>query len=402
MTADPDDQNLCAKYVSHHRLSAWIVDHGKVGHCDFAHGPEQIVVAVSAFAEEVDTFFRENYQLGEEARFCGEDDRMEYYHLGEPYKDVLREQLECDDDVVEAISDQLPDVTDHDVMQGDEPFYDDTANYESVAAADKRHQADEADYWYEQRFSLAWKDFCRKVQFQRRFFEIKEPLDDLFGSPIEYETGSIKPVYDLPVGEKIYRARLLDDHFTEDHLNENPSKCLGAPPKKDARAGRMNVEYIPAFYAAFSEETAIAEVRPGIGEEIAIGEFVSRCKLRVFDFTAFSTFRSGLGVKYMSHSRYDFIQQMEEEISRPVLPYEKQREYIPTQIVAEYIKEYFECDGIIFRSSMITGHTKERRNIVLFEKERSFIDGGNALLKLIKRDIKNVLDVTYSVGGRPF
>jgi hypothetical protein len=50
----------------------------------------------------------------------------------------------------------------------------------------------------------------------------------------------------------------------------------------------MNVEYIPVFYGAFSEETAVAEIRPGIGEEVAVGEFELRRELRVFDFTAFS------------------------------------------------------------------------------------------------------------------
>jgi RES domain len=113
-------------------------------------------------------------------------------------------------------------------------------------------------------------------------------LDDLFGKPEEYEGGAIKPVYALKAGQRIFRARILDDEFTFDRLTGNPAVELGAPPRAKARAGRMNVEYIPAFYAAFSEGTAVAELRPGISDQVAVATFVLQKDIRVFDFTAFS------------------------------------------------------------------------------------------------------------------
>ncbi len=100
----------------------------------------------------------------------------------------------------------------------------------------------------------------------------------------------------------------------------------------------MNVEYIPAFYAAFSEETAVAEIRPGIGEHVAVGEFVVQRELRVFDFTVFARAPREQWKEVYGHTRYDFIHQMEGEISKPVLPFDRQREYIPTQIAAEYVR----------------------------------------------------------------
>jgi len=133
-----------------------------------------------------------------------------------------------------------------------------------------------------------WEDFCQKVQYERRFFKTKELLDKLFGKPTEYEGGPINPVYVLNAGPKIFRARIFDDSFTQEILGRNPEAQLGAPPRDRAQAGRMNVEYIPAFYGAFSEDTAVAEIRPGIGEEVAIGEFVLQRDVKVFDFTVFS------------------------------------------------------------------------------------------------------------------
>jgi RES domain len=80
----------------------------------------------------------------------------------------------------------------------------------------------------------------------------------------------------------------LDDDFNEGRLQKNPPAELSAPPKERARAGRMTVEYIPAFYGAFSEDTALAEMRPSIGDQVAVGEFVLQKTLKVFDFTVFS------------------------------------------------------------------------------------------------------------------
>src|SRR5262249_37666705 len=154
---------------------------------------------------------------------------------------------------------------------------------------------------------------------------------------------------------------------------KNPAAELSAPPKERARAGRMNVEYIPAFYGAFSEATAIAEMRPSIGDQIAIGEFSLQKPIKVFDFTIFSRVKSERWKEAYAHTRYDFLTQMENEISKPILPFEKQREYIATQIVAEYLREYFECDAVIFRSSMHKGEQSDNRNVVIFYRGIDFV-----------------------------
>ena len=92
-----------------------------------------------------------------------------------------------------------------------------------------------------------------------------------------------------------------------------------------------------------------------IGDQVAIGEFALQKKIKVFDFTIFSKVKSEKWKEAHAHTRYDFITQLENEISKPILPFEKQRAYIATQIVAEYLREYFECDAVIFRSSMHKG-----------------------------------------------
>lgn len=397
LSEDPET-GICEKCIGNSHFADWIVKNGRKGECEFdsAHGSSNNIVTVEEFAEEVDRYFRETYQLGEEYAYATEhSDNPSYDTHGEPYEEILANDLECDRNVLSAIVENLPDCSHHDIAQGADPFYIDS-NYERIANAEARFRAEEEERWYEHRFTYQWDDFCQMVQYQRRFFKIKESLDDLFGAPEEYEGGAIKPVYALKAGQKIYRARILDEDFTFERLNQNPASELGAPPRAKARPGRMNVEYIPAFYAAFSEDTTIAELRPGLGDQVAIGEFILQRDLRVFDFTAFSRPDSDWK-ELRAHTRYAFITQMENEISKPLRAFEKQREYIATQIVAEYLREHFGCDAVIYKSSMVKGHQADNRNIVILDRGVEFVGAGQALA-LARHDIKDIRDVLYQTS----
>jgi len=402
-SSDSGELKLCTECVGSKKFSDWIDANGQTGECDFdpSHGGSHKVIDIERFAVEVDRFFRDNYQVGEEYPSSdGDSDRVIYQQFGSPYEEILAEDLECDNEIVDAISQQLPDAGHYEIAQGDTPFYDDSLNYESTAEAEKRGYDDWQEHWYENRFTYQWQEFCATVQYERRFFETKKPLDQLFGAPAEYDQGTVKPVYLLKAGTKLYRARMLDNEFTEEVLRANPARELGAPPKDKARAGRMNVEYIPAFYGAFCEETAIAEIRPGIGDEVAVGEFVLTRDIRVFDFTAFSRGQVTDRKELVAHTRYDFITQMQDEISKPISPFAMQREYIATQIVAEYLREYFACDAVIYKSSMHRDDKMDNRNIVILNKGAEFVGAGSERpLSYSCHDTKVILDVVYTVGS---
>ena len=94
----------------------------------------------------------------------------------------------------------------------------------------------------------------------------------------------------------------------------------------------MNVEFIPRS-GSFGALTAVVELRPDIGDRVAVGEFVLQKEVKVFDFTAFALLADKDRVRAVLHTRYDFISQMEDQISQRILPYEKQLRYIPTQMV---------------------------------------------------------------------
>ncbi len=129
---------------------------------------------------------------------------------------------------------------------------------------------------------------------------------------------------------------------------------------------------------------------------IAVGEFVTRVPLRVFDFTVFDR-RAEDRHRFFDHSRYDFITQMQAEISKPVRPHERQRKYIATQIVAEYLRSYFACDALIYDSSMQRDEGIEKRNIVVLHREMFVGTEDPGVLSYVNWSLKEVRDVRYTI-----
>lgn len=391
--------NVCAGCFGNDHFSRWVSENGQPGICDFCDSDEIMtaVVSIEDIAEEADRIFRGKYQLGEECRCFSDDDKTYYEQRGDPYSDLLAEELACDESVLSAIIEKLPDCSDRDISQGEEPFYDDCTNYELISDAEERDRQANEEHWYENRFTYQWDDFCRTVKFERRFFKIQEILDELFGEKQDYENGNIKPVYMLERGRKIYRARQLGNGLTGTQLQENPSQALSAPPPQFAVAGRMNVEFIPVFYAAFNKETAVSELRPSKGDTVIVGEFLVKDAIKVFDFTAFDVNEGDDPFEKYSHTRYDFIKQMQEAISRPVGATEKPLEYIPTQIAAEYLREIFNCDAIIYDSSIVGDRDAGNRNIAIFRGKADFIDDECSSLEFVGYETCSVSAVRYEL-----
>lgn len=401
-----DDQKVCFLCLSDGALRDWIEETGTEDDCDF--DPEHLSVAcatVEALAEQADTWFRENYQPGGSTFEVDPDpdsDRVYQGTEGRPYEEIFAEELGASSEVTDAVVGALPDVSERDIQQGADPYYTDAHNFEPIEEAKAREKADQDDYWFANRYTFEWEEFCRQVQFSSRFFGIKQKLDELFGDPAEYGEGPVKPLYDLPAAQKLYRARLMRDDLTEAALNDDGAAKLGPPPSARTQSGRMNVEFIPVFYAAFSKATVVGELRPSIGDSIAVGAFETRVPLKVFDFTVFDQRAAGRHHFY-DHSRYDVITQLQAEISRPVRPHERQREYIATQIVAEYLKSYFACDAIIYRSSMQRDEGTDNRNIVILNRE-SFVGADDPnVVSYVGWSLLEVTDVRYTtVDGMPF
>jgi len=206
----PDERKLCTECIDDGSLKERLQEAGTEGACDFDPGHDSNqCMTVDEFAEEADRWFRENYQPGADTMEADPDpdrDRVFYGTEGEPYEDIFSNELGASDEVLKAVINALPDVTDHEIMQGADPFYTDATNFEPIEVARAREQADQDEYWFANRYAFEWEDFCKQVQFSGRFFGIKERLDELFGKKDEYGEGPVKPLYDLPAGQAVFRA----------------------------------------------------------------------------------------------------------------------------------------------------------------------------------------------------
>jgi hypothetical protein len=131
------------------------------------------------------------------------------------------------------------------------------------------------------------------------------------------------------------------------------------PPKEHIKASLANAMGIPCLYTAKDQKTAIAEVRPFLGNEISVATIQPIRELKIFDlfidhnYNEIANIWFGLGLAFS-------------------IPYENtsKNEYLLTQCVSEYLKKSG-FDGIQYSSS----HNEGGKNIALFNCKHEY-DGG--------------------------
>lgn len=206
-----------------------------------------------------------------------------------------------------------------------------------------------------------WEEFCTQVKEERRytiFFKTEEEgpdedshdlgkfLRDVARAMEEHLTQYIEP------DTQIYRARRKQSDQPFGH------KDLTSPPRKNALNSRMSPAGISVFYGALDGDTALAEVRPGLQDQVAIAQFKARKHLRVLDFSQIPPSESPFSEEYwfgFEEFIRPFLSRFSEDIARPIRPEDSPVEYTPTQIFSEFIRVFLNINGILYRSSMRPG-----------------------------------------------
>lgn len=174
----------------------------------------------------------------------------------------------------------------------------------------------------------------------------------------------------LPTGTHLARAQL--GHGTRPLENDAgevldevpsayPSKRM-KPLSNRAKEGRVNPKGIPYLYLSDDINTAIAETRPWIGQYVSVGIFKANRDLKLVHFTE-KRKRHTIYLQSPPREEIDRIvwESVNQAFSEPVQPDDEVSDYVPTQIIAEYIKS-MNYDGIIYRSKLAKG-----LNIALFD-----------------------------------
>nr|WP_281032310.1 RES family NAD+ phosphorylase [Parvibaculum lavamentivorans] len=181
----------------------------------------------------------------------------------------------------------------------------------------------------------------------------------------------------------LYRARVFQSDGKLEGAMIRPDRELGAPPSHFASAGRMNAKGISVFYGATSVDTALAEVRPPVGSQVAIAQFELLRPIRLLDLTALEEIHESGSIFDPEYAyrlgRMMFLRKLTTRIARPVMPDDQDAEYLATQAVADFLatEGRVPLDGILYPSVQVDG---AGLNIVLFHKaarcrELEFPDG---------------------------
>jgi RES domain len=145
------------------------------------------------------------------------------------------------------------------------------------------------------------------------------------------------------------------------------------PDRQFVQDGRLNPRGIAYLYLAGDKDTAIAEVRPWVGELVSIGQFEVLENIQVVDcvstkYLPYAGDYSGSDYKPPAEDERDDVVwgAIGHAFAVPATQNEAYLTYAPTQILAEVLRDEG-YDGIAYRSAMSwSGY-----NVALFDSRRA-------------------------------
>lgn len=206
-----------------------------------------------------------------------------------------------------------------------------------------------------------WDAFTNELKHENRFFP-KNAID----------TTQLSELFNYLIMPKEHRPKYVFRARINHQSVALPLTEMGTPPLEKSKDGRANPKGISYFYGASDEKTAIAEIRPYKSENMCVAKFRVNKKISLIDLrdpkstiSPFGLDDDNLSLLYQEHM--PFLGHLGDALSKPVLPYKKELEYLPTQYLCELVKDC-NFNGIVFKSSLEKGD-----NYVIFDD--SFLTG---------------------------
>jgi hypothetical protein len=211
----------------------------------------------------------------------------------------------------------------------------------------------------------SWARFCDAVKFETRNAFWLRPDDESDGDAGEVpavrildEVGALVDrldlVRELPAGRQFWRAQVHSDGG----IDPSGRRLGTAPHDRALRANRMSLAGIPMFYGADDVDTAIREVAfKADDSHVTWGQFEISAPAVVLNFTSLpavpSMFDPDLGSMRRS---LVFLHKFVAQLSDRVRPAHEPIDYVPTQIVTEYLLRAHHggtlVQGLLYPSSL--------------------------------------------------
>lgn len=208
----------------------------------------------------------------------------------------------------------------------------------------------------------SWEEFCDRVKRQQRFTILVPPAEPDLRTEEQHPSAFIADIAEwmhqelanrISPSTIIYRARIIKENERFGHVD------LTSPPPSHARNNRMSPAGISFFYGTLDIDTAIAEIRPSVGDKIAAASFEVCRNIYVLDFSKTPAATSPFSETYAFRFEefvLPFLEHFAEDISKPIRRDDALIDYVPTQIFTEYLRfSKNQLDGLLYRSSMRNG-----------------------------------------------
>ncbi len=273
---------------------------------------------------------------------------------------------------------QLPIIDTYDLINGELDLgidSDDLLN-DIISSINQTEWCDKNPYSMRKEDALfySWEIFSEIVKHQTRYVFLKMKDEDKYEESNPYriledigeKIEELTLIKEVNKGTAIFRARIGDQYY-------NSAKELGAPPVKFAtQSNRFSPAGIPMFYGSSDSETAFKEliITDTKKNKITIGKFQTFRNLNLLDLTKLPEVPSIFDPeKNYLRSAAIFIGNFTNDVSKTIEKDSKEHiEYVPTQIVSEYLRHIFKCvngenlHGMVYPSSKNNGGV----NYVLF------------------------------------
>ena len=224
-------------------------------------------------------------------------------------------------------------------------------------------------------WGTAWPKFLNLIRSKSRYsFAALRMLEELFEGAEDLRTKEGRPIF-IEAGPRadlkaVYRARVFRSSGELDSALQSPERTLGPPPEHLASHGRMNATGISVFYGATDCQTAVAEVRPPVGSVVAVARFDFLRTVRLLDLNALDALRRPHGIfrptSVDEAKRANFLSTLRGHLTDAVLPGDEALDYLPTQMMADFLgNEMEDVDGVTFPSVQSGCDT---HNVTLFNK----------------------------------
>ncbi len=236
------------------------------------------------------------------------------------------------------------------------------------------NQKDLFSLWEGDALRYGWEAFVKAVKYQRRYVFLRPkkrgrsddevPTPDKMLDRIGAVIKEVELVRTMDADTRWFRARV---HGPAEKYTSAAE--LGTVPRKAARSSnRMSPAGIPMFYGAGDQSTAIAETytpNPGTPAVVTVAKFRTARDGWVVDLSALPRFPS-LFDEGRRHLRapISFLRSFVEDLAKPIVKDGREHiEYVPTQVVTEYLRHIFRTDtghrvrGVVYQSARNGGGT---------------------------------------------